>query len=197
MDWLVAPNVAHDRLTIAIGAVLRAARTNGASPDGRAVAIRALPPVPRGSHRRAALAVDLSAYLCRAATRVAMRMDIVSELLSSVSAVAVEPRLARGLGALVIGIVQTMAELADDVPLRIYFGSEWDGERLMMAFASRELISSPVLSAPSARSFTRAVDLSQALDGELVRGIKDGMMVFGAAFRWRPLDTAASSHFGR
>ena len=142
-------------------------------------------------------ATDLSRYLSRALTRIAMRTPAVGEMMSSIAAIAVERRLAQALGTLIAELMRTIVGMAQDRTVRVCFACEWNGDALMIALACPELATVPAFSAASARSFYLAAQLALALEGRLVRGVKDGTMLFGAAFRWLALDGAPDRHSGR
>lgn len=187
MNRLVAPHVSDDHVELAIDDILRADRSELGEPVVSIIHGWSRTPSRRASQGAQIPAIDLSRYLSRALTKIAMRTPAVGEMMSSIAAIAVERRLAQALCTLIGELMRTIVGMAQDRTVRVFFACEWDGDVLMIALACPELTTVPVFSSASARSFDRATRLALALDGKLVRGIKDGMMLFGAAFGWLPL----------
>ena len=68
----------------------------------------------------------------------------------------------------------------------VYVAGEWDGVDLTIAIACPESANSPVPTEAGLAAIARSERLTELAGGTLVRGFKEGMALFGLAFRWLP-----------
>jgi len=124
--------------------------------------------------------VDLGAYLSRIATLVQLSSPVITRLMTSIPELYVAGRTASALAAIVRELVHIVeAGASPTKPLTVYLAAERNEDRLTLALACPEAADAPAPTASAADAFARASGLISLCGGCLVRGVANGMMIFG------------------
>ena len=129
--------------------------------------------------------VDIGRLFSRCATLIQLASPTIGMFRTSVPAIFVERRAAAALAA----VVREIAHVAErcvrpSIPLRLYLAIEWNGAQLVVALACPEAAATPVPSAGAAVSLAAAQRIAAAAGGSLVRGVREGTMVFAVMLDW-------------
>lgn len=134
--------------------------------------------------------VDLGLFVGRCASLV-QSSGGVSALHTSLPRLKVDRVLACGVAVLVADLVLACEGAAGPAVPRVYVAAGIEGSDLVLGVACPEAAAGPVLAGVSAAAYVRASNLSILLGGPLVRGVRDGLALFGATLRWPGLGQAS------
>lgn len=134
--------------------------------------------------------VDLGRLLDRVATVAQLGSTSLAAVVTSLPSVTVEGDVAQAIASALREVLYAIERsVGEDGGARVYVAGDWDGIDLTLAIACQEAASVPVPTGAGLAALTRSERLTELAGGTLVRGVRDGMALFGLAFRWVPLTT--------